>query len=158
MRRWKHGAMIPLRVLRPPACGRGQCKSRRCRTLAMYRVPVTGRLSQRVALLPHRQRNCGRCPRRCSRAFAPSRFPGNFFAFPFSEVGLPHIFSKQLSDLWAIAVIAPMKKSSRGRFRVGLMTQIPARKNFKNTKSSKTSQISLEPGEKFSLIDFLPKV
>jgi hypothetical protein len=81
-------------------------------------------------------------------------------------VGLPHIFSKQLSGLWAIAVSSPTKKSSRGRFRVGLMTQIAARKNFKNTKSSKTSQVSLGPREKvvvvgkgrFSLADFLPEV
>jgi hypothetical protein len=35
-----------------------------------------------------------------------------------------------------------------GRFRVGLMAEIPARENFKNTKTSKTSQISLGPREK----------
>jgi hypothetical protein len=34
------------------------------------------------------------------------------------------------------------------RFRVGLMAEIPARENFKNTKTSKTSQISLGPREK----------
>jgi hypothetical protein len=44
------------------------------------------------------------------------------FAFPSSEVGLPHVFSKQISDLWAIAVTRPTKKSSRGQFRLGLMT------------------------------------
>jgi hypothetical protein len=37
-------------------------------------------------------------------------------------VGLPCVFSKQRSDLWTIAVAAPRKKSSRGRFRVSLMT------------------------------------
>ena len=35
-----------------------------------------------------------------------------------------------------------------GRFWVGLMAEIPARKNFKNTKATKTSQVSLEPREK----------
>ena len=35
------------------------------------------------------------------------------------------------------------------RFRVGLiMADIPARENFKNTKTSKTSQVSLRPREK----------
>jgi hypothetical protein len=34
------------------------------------------------------------------------------------------------------------------RFRVGLMAKIPAHENFKNTKTSKTSQISLMPREK----------
>jgi hypothetical protein len=34
------------------------------------------------------------------------------------------------------------------RFRVGLMAEIPARENFKNTKTSKTSQIPLGPREK----------
>jgi hypothetical protein len=66
-------------------------------------------------------------------------------------VGLPHVFSKQLSGLWAMAVTATRKKTFSGRFRVGLMTQTPARKNFKNFKNpkpSKTSQISLGPREK----------
>jgi hypothetical protein len=35
-----------------------------------------------------------------------------------------------------------------GRFRVGLMAEIPARENFKNTKTSETSQIPLGPREK----------
>jgi hypothetical protein len=34
------------------------------------------------------------------------------------------------------------------RFRVGLMAEIPARENFKNTKTSKSSQIPLGPREK----------
>jgi hypothetical protein len=34
------------------------------------------------------------------------------------------------------------------RFRVGLMAETPARENFKNTKTSKTSQVSLGPREK----------
>jgi hypothetical protein len=34
------------------------------------------------------------------------------------------------------------------RFRVGLMAEISARENFKNTKTSKTSQIPLGPREK----------
>jgi hypothetical protein len=33
-------------------------------------------------------------------------------------------------------------------FLVGLMAEIPAHENFKNTKTSKTSQISLGPREK----------
>ena len=61
------------------------------------------------------------------------------FAFPFSEAGLPYVFSKQLPDLWTIAVTAARKKSSLGRFRVGLMAEIPARENFKTTKTPKTS-------------------
>jgi hypothetical protein len=39
------------------------------------------------------------------------------------------------------------------------MAKIPARKNFKNTKTSKTSQISLGPREKLlGRADFLPEV
>jgi hypothetical protein len=34
------------------------------------------------------------------------------------------------------------------------MAEIPARENFKNTKTSKTSQISLGP----SFVDFLPEI
>jgi hypothetical protein len=34
------------------------------------------------------------------------------------------------------------------RFRVDVMADIPARENFKNTKTSKTTQISLGPREK----------
>jgi hypothetical protein len=39
-------------------------------------------------------------------------------------------------------------RASLDRFRVGLMAEIPARENFKNTKISKTSQIPLGPREK----------
>jgi hypothetical protein len=49
------------------------------------------------------------------------------------------------------------------RFRVGLMAEIPARENFENTKTQKTSQISLGPREKLLgravlvLLVFFPK-
>jgi hypothetical protein len=47
---------------------------------------------------------------------APSRFPDNLFAFPFSELGLPHIFSKKISNLWAIAVTVPRKNHPAADF------------------------------------------
>ena len=50
--------------------------------------------------------------------------------------------------LVGFAVTTPLIRAPLDRFRVGLMAEIPARENFKNTKTSKTSQISLGPGEK----------
>ena len=50
--------------------------------------------------------------------------------------------------LVGFAVPASLIRAPLDRFRVGLMAEIPARENFKNTKTSKTSQISLGPREK----------
>ena len=50
--------------------------------------------------------------------------------------------------LVGFAVPASPIRAPLDRFRVGLMAEIPARENFKNTKTSKTSQISLGPREK----------
>ena len=50
--------------------------------------------------------------------------------------------------LVGFAVTTLLIRAPLGRFRVGLMAEIPAHENFKNTKTSKTSQISLGPGEK----------
>ena len=50
--------------------------------------------------------------------------------------------------LVGFAVTPLLIRAPLGRFRVGLMAEIPAHENFKNTKTSKTSQISLGPREK----------
>jgi hypothetical protein len=50
--------------------------------------------------------------------------------------------------LVGFAVTHSLIRAPLHRFRVGLMAEIPARENFKNTKTSKTSQISLGPREK----------
>ena len=50
--------------------------------------------------------------------------------------------------LVGFAVPASPIRAPLDRFRVGLMAEIPARENFKNIKTSKTSQIPLGPGEK----------
>ena len=50
--------------------------------------------------------------------------------------------------LVGFAVTPLLIRAPLDRFRVGLMAEIPARENFKNTKTSKTSQIPLGPGEK----------
>jgi hypothetical protein len=46
------------------------------------------------------------------------------------------------------AVTHSLIRAPLDRFWVGLMAEIPARENFKNKKTSKTSQISLGPREK----------
>jgi hypothetical protein len=53
------------------------------------------------------------------------------FAPPPFLILLPIGFSKQLPELRVIAVRAPCQFWPLGRFRVGLMTKIPARKIFK---------------------------
>jgi hypothetical protein len=50
--------------------------------------------------------------------------------------------------LVGFAVTTSQIRPPLDRFRVGLIAEIPASENFKNTKTSKTSQISLGPGEK----------
>ena len=50
--------------------------------------------------------------------------------------------------LVGFAVTHLLIRAPLDRFRVGLMAEIPAHENFKNTKTSKTSQISLGPREK----------
>jgi hypothetical protein len=68
-------------------------------------------------------------------------------------------------ELVGFAVPASPIRAPLDRLRVGLMAEIPARENFKNTKTSKTSQISLGPREKLlgraafcmEIILFLPE-
>jgi hypothetical protein len=58
------------------------------------------------------------------------------------------INQRGIIGLVGIAVPTSLNRALLDRFRVGLMAEIPAHENFKNTKTSKTSQISLGPGEK----------
>jgi hypothetical protein len=59
-------------------------------------------------------------------------------------------FINRRGIIWLVgfAVAHSLIRAPLDRFRVGLMAEMPARENFKNTKTSKTSQISLGPREK----------
>jgi hypothetical protein len=71
------------------------------------------------------------------------------FAFPSSQQGRSFYLNRRgIIGLVGFAVPTSLIRAPLDRFRVGLMAEIPARENFKNTKTSKTSQISLGPGEK----------
>jgi hypothetical protein len=88
----------------------------------------------------------GRKDRRCSRARAPFQARHYFFAFPHKVDRF--INRRGIIGLVGFAITTSLIRVPLDRFRVGLMAEIPARENFKNTKTSKTFQISLVPREK----------
>jgi hypothetical protein len=57
-----------------------------------------------------------------------------------------------ITGLVGFAVPTSLIRAPLDRFRVGLMAEIPARENFKNTKTSIVGK------GRFSLVDFLPEV
>jgi hypothetical protein len=85
---------------------------------------------------------------RCSRARAPFQARHYLFAFPSSQQGRSFYQSARSIGLVGFAVPLIPIRAPLDRFRVGLMAEIPARENFKNTKPSKTFQIPLGPREK----------
>jgi hypothetical protein len=87
------------------------------------------------------------CSWRCSRARAPFQARHYLFAFPSSQQIDRFINRRGIIGLVGFAVPTSLIQAPLDRFRVGLMAEIPARENFKNTKISKTSLISLGPGE-----------
>jgi hypothetical protein len=74
-----------------------------------------------------------------------SRFM-SLFCFPTIFDPTSDRFFEELSELWAIAVGAPHHFWPLGKFRVGLITEIQAHKNFKNTNFLKTHQTPLPFG------------
>jgi hypothetical protein len=90
----------------------------------------------------------------------------HLFAFPPSQQGLDRFVNRR-GNTGLVGFADPDNpiRAPLGRFWVGLMAGIPARENFKNTKASKTSKISLGPSKRkvvgkgqFGLVDFLPDV
>jgi hypothetical protein len=72
-------------------------------------------------------------------SFLPSRYRNKVDRF---------INRRGIIGLVGFAVTHSPIRAPLDRFRVDLMAEIPARGDFKNTKTSKTSQISLGPREK----------
>jgi hypothetical protein len=75
-------------------------------------------------------------------------------ARPFSGPSLPFCLPVIATRLIApsiglagFAVAHSLIRAPLDRFQVGFMAEIPVRENLKNTKTSKTSQISLGPRE-----------
>jgi hypothetical protein len=76
--------------------------------------------------------------RRCSRARAPFQARHCLFVIPPSQQGRSFCQSARIHRVSGVHRQALPIRAPLGRFWVGLMAEIPARKNFKNTKTSKT--------------------